>query len=282
LITLPPASLPKGATRLTVDALGSQIVTGRWESGAKLPHEQELAAMFGVGRNVLREAVKVLAGKGLISTARRYGSRVRGKSEWNFFDADVLSWRLSEQGGYARFLRDLTELRLCIEPRAAMLAALHATSEERARLLALIDALEKADAPEAVMIDTEFHLGILEASHNELMAGFRQPFRVLLRALFDASRTSLSGKYAYDSNPAIHRALAIAIRDGRPEEAYALVFAMQVRNHQGAADLAKDRGEWWIGPTREGPYPPALKAPSRGCVTRRSAKGHGKMKKGRR
>ena len=131
MVALPPASLPKGATRVTVDALGSQIVTGRWEPGAKLPHEQELAAMFGVGRNVLREAVKVLGGKGLIITARRYGSRVRKKSEWNFFDTDVLSWRLSDQDGYARFLRDLTELRLCIEPRAAMLAAIHATSEER-------------------------------------------------------------------------------------------------------------------------------------------------------
>ena len=194
----PSASLPRGVTRLTVDALGSQIVTGRWPPGAKLPHEQELAATFGVGRNVLREAVKVLGGKGLISTARRYGSRIRKKSEWNFFDADVLSWRLSDRDGYARFLRDLTELRLCIEPRAAMLAARHATSRERGRLVALTDALAIASAPEAVAIDTEFHLAILDATHNELMAGFRQPFSVLLRALFEASRTSLSGKYAYD------------------------------------------------------------------------------------
>ena len=281
MIALPPASLPKGATRLTVDALGSQIVTGRWEPGAKLPHEQELAAMFGVGRNVLREAVKVLGGKGLIITARRYGSRVRKKSEWNFFDADVLSWRLSDQDGYARFLRDLTELRLCIEPRAAMLAAMHATSEERARLVALTDALEKANAPEAVAIDTEFHLAILDATHNELMAGFCQPFRVLLRALFDVSRISLSGKYAYDSNPTIHRALAIAIRDGRAEEAYALVFAMQVRNHQGAADLEQDHGEWWIGPTGEGPLSHGLKAPSRRVATPQLAKGARKKRNGR-
>lgn len=281
MVALPPASLPKGATRVTVDALGSQIVTGRWEPGAKLPHEQELAAMFGVGRNVLREAVKVLGGKGLIITARRYGSRVRKKSEWNFFDTDVLSWRLSDQDGYARFLRDLTELRLCIEPRAAMLAAIHATNEERAGLVALTDALEKADTPEAVAIDAEFHLAILEATHNELMAGFCEPFRVLLRALFDVSRTSLSGKYAYDSNPAIHRALAIAIREGRAEEAYTLVFAMQARNHQGAADLAKDHGKWWIGPTGEEPLPPALKAPSRGGATPRPAKGGRNKRNGR-
>lgn len=256
----PPTSLPRGVTRLTVDALGSQIVTGRWAPGAKLPHEQELAATFGVGRNVLREAVKVLGGKGLISTARRYGSRVREKSEWNFFDPDVLSWRLSDQDGYARFLRDLTELRLCIEPRAAILAARHATSKERGRLIALTDALAMASAPEAVAIDTEFHLALLDATHNELMAGFRQPFSVLLRALFEASRTSLSGKYAYNSNPAIHRALAIAIRDGREEEAYTLVFAMQARNHLGAADLAKSHGEWWIEPATRG----ARSAPSRG------------------
>ncbi len=281
MVALPPASLPKGATRVTVDALGSQIVTGRWEPGAKLPHEQELAAMFGVGRNVLREAVKVLGGKGLIITARRYGSRVRKKSEWNFFDTDVLSWRLSDQGGYARFLRDLTELRLCIEPRAAMLAATHATSEERARLVALTDALEKADAPEAAAIDIKFHLAILEATHNELMAGFCQPFRVLLRALFDVSRISLSGKYAYDSNPAIHRALAIAIREGRAEEAYTLVFAMQARNHQGAVDLAKDHGEWWIGPAGEVSLPHAPNAPSNGGAKLRPVKAVRKKSDGR-
>ncbi|MBV8795048.1 MAG: FadR family transcriptional regulator [Hyphomicrobiales bacterium] len=240
--------LPKGATRLTVQALGSQIVAGRWTPETRLPHEQDLAAAFGVGRNVLREAVKVLAGKGLIRTARRYGSCVCKKSEWNFFDADVLSWHLSDRDQYARFLHDLTELRLCIEPRAAALAARRATSEERARLVALTDALETASALDAVAVDVEFHLAILDATHNKLIAGFRQPFSVLLNALFEATRVSLSGKYAYDWNPVIHRALAVAIRDGREEEAYALVFAMQARNHTGATDLAASQGEWWIGP----------------------------------
>lgn len=223
-------------------------MAGRWTPETRLPHEQDLAAVFGVGRNVLREAVKVLAGKGLIRTARRYGSCVCKKSDWNFFDADVLSWHLSDLDQYARFLHDLTELRLCIEPRAAALAARRATHEERARLVALTDSLETASALDAAAIDVEFHLAILEATHNKLMAGFRQPFSVLLKALFEAARVSLSGKYAYDSNPVIHRALAVAIRDGREEEAFALVYAMQARNHTGATDLATSQGEWWIGP----------------------------------
>lgn len=268
--------LPKGATRLTVHALGSQIVAGRWTPEARLPHEQDLAAAFGVGRNVLREAVKVLAGKGLIRTARRYGSCVCKKSEWNFFDADVLSWHLSDLDQYARFLHDLTELRLCIEPRAAALAARRATSEERARLVALTDALETASALDAVAVDVEFHLAILEATHNKLMAGFRQPISVLLKALFEAARVSLSGKYAYDWNPVIHRALAVAIRDGREEEAYALVFAMQARNHTGASDLATSQGEWWIGPPAGelGPQSPsgASKGETRVGRTKRAAK----------
>jgi GntR family galactonate operon transcriptional repressor len=255
--------LPKGVTRLTVQALGSQIVAGRWTPEARLPHEQDLAAAFGVGRNVLREAVKVLAGKGLIRTARRYGSCVSKKSEWNFFDADVLLWHLSDRNQYARFLHDLTELRLCIEPRAAALAARRATSEERAQLVALTDALETASAPDAVAIDVKFHLAILSATHNELMAGFRQPFSVLLNALFEATRVSLSGKYAYDWNPVIHRALAVAIRDGREEEAYALVFAMQARNHTSATDLAASQGEWWIEAPADDRRPEASSSRSR-------------------
>jgi GntR family transcriptional regulator, galactonate operon transcriptional repressor len=264
--------LPKGATRLTVQALGSQIVAGRWTPEARLPHEQDLAAAFGVGRNVLREAVKVLAGKGLIRTARRYGSCVSKKSEWNFFDADVLSWHLSDRDQYARFLHDLTELRLCIEPRAAALAARRASSEERARLVALTDALETASALDAVAVDVEFHLAILDATHNKLMTGFRQPFSVLLNALFEATRVSLSGKYAYDWNPVIHRALAVAIRDGREEEAYALVIAMQARNQTGASDLATSQGEWWIGPPAGERRLEAASAGSRGKTNAPRAK----------
>lgn len=263
--------LPKGATRMTVHAFGSQIVAGRWMPETRLPHEQDLAAVFGVGRNVLREAVKVLAGKGLIRTARRYGSCVCKKSEWNFFDADVLSWHLSDRDRYARFLHDLTELRLCVEPTAAALAARRATGEERDRLVALTDALEAASALDAVAIDVKFHLAILDATHNELMAGFRQPFSVLLNALFEATRVSLSGKYAYDWNPVIHRALAVAIRDGREEEAYALVFAMQARNHTGANGLAISQGEWWIGPPSAdlGPRSPSGASKDKTRVPRR-------------
>ena len=247
--------LPNGSVRLTVEALGAQIVSGQWAPDSKLPHEQDLAAAFGVGRNALREAVKVLAGKGLIRTARRYGSRIAKRSDWNAFDADVLAWRLSSLGDYTRFLRDVTELRLCIEPRAAALAALRASEEERVAIVQLAGRMSQVPHSEATQLDTEFHVAILTATHNELMSGFRQPLTVILNTLFETSRMSLKGKFTYDPNPLIHQALALAIQSGREEEAYSLAVAILARARSGVAELASEAGDWWVDDVSLGATP---------------------------
>ena len=64
-------SLAGGAVRQTVQTLGRAVVAGRYAADRPLPTETELAAEYAVGRNAMREAIKVLAGKGLIRTARR-------------------------------------------------------------------------------------------------------------------------------------------------------------------------------------------------------------------
>jgi len=64
-------SLPTGAVKDTVEQLGRRIVLGYYPLGNTLPKEEELVGSLGVSRTVIREAVKVLCGKGLVRTARR-------------------------------------------------------------------------------------------------------------------------------------------------------------------------------------------------------------------
>src|SRR5262252_10689230 len=107
-------------------SIGVDIIAGRYPEGARLPGDAELIATFGVSRPVLRESIKTLVAKGLLSTKARVGTLVRERGAWNMFDADVLAWHL-DAGIDKRFLSDLAEIRLAVEPRAAALAALFFT-----------------------------------------------------------------------------------------------------------------------------------------------------------
>src|SRR5437868_15119522 len=97
-------------------SIGIDIIAGRYAEGMRLPGDAELTTMFRVSRPVLRESVKTLVAKGLLSTKARVGTVVRERGAWNMFDADVLAWHL-DAGIDKRFLNDLAEIRLAVEPR---------------------------------------------------------------------------------------------------------------------------------------------------------------------
>ncbi|HTJ59509.1 MAG TPA: GntR family transcriptional regulator [Devosiaceae bacterium] len=221
----------------TVQTIGSSIVQGEWQPGAQLPTEAELAARFGVGRNALREAVKVLAGKGLIRTARRYGSRVADKADWNSLDADIIRWRLYDRSSHASFRREVAQLRDLIEPGSAAMAAQNATPAERKAIVALAEGLQGLSPVEAIEQDIAFHLAVLDATHNSLIQGLRSSLEVMLRTLFQADLALPESDLAYDPNPMLHIALARAIAGGRAEEARYIAMAYVARGAEGADRL---------------------------------------------
>src|SRR5207237_570733 len=82
--------------------IGIDIISGRYAEGVKLPGDAELTSLFGVSRPVLRESVKTLGAKGLLSTKVRVGTVVRERAAWNMFDAvDRVTGR-GDRGGPAR------------------------------------------------------------------------------------------------------------------------------------------------------------------------------------
>ncbi|MBA3346375.1 MAG: FadR family transcriptional regulator, partial [Gemmatimonadales bacterium] len=165
-----------------VQRLGRSIVRNEPGPGQALPDEEALGFQLGVSRTVLREAIKVLAAKGMVETRPKTGTRVRAQHHWNMLDPDVLEWRF-EAGPDERFLRNLTEVRHIIEPPAAALAALRATSEDLAaidhwyrRMVVSVD-----DDPAFIDADMEFHGAILAACQNELLQQMGRTVSVTLR-----------------------------------------------------------------------------------------------------
>ena len=152
-----------------VSELGRRIVGGVYTAGAVLPNEEQLCQELLVSRTALREAVKVLAAKGLLESRPRIGTRVRTKDLWNLLDPDILAWRCAT-GADAEFLRHLTELREIIEPAAASLAA---SSRSDAQLQAIGVALRNMENAQTINqwvdADLEFHTAILKATNNPLL-----------------------------------------------------------------------------------------------------------------
>jgi DNA-binding FadR family transcriptional regulator len=153
-----------------VNALGLRIVRDEFGSKGLLPTEPELVAEFGVSRNALREAVKVLVGKGLLEVRPKTGTKIRPKSEWNLLDRSVLDWHASSKLRF-RHAFELVEFRLIVEPRASYLAAKRATKEERKAILAACTRLEDCVSHPHDIAETDiiFHNLIHLASQNALL-----------------------------------------------------------------------------------------------------------------
>jgi DNA-binding FadR family transcriptional regulator len=211
----------RGLHRDVVDGLGRKIVHGVYPTGTTLPNEAELSSLFEVSRSVLREAVKVLAAKGLVETRPKIGTRVLPRSTWHLIDADVLQW-LCEVDQNEELFENLAEVRSIVEPRASALAAQRRTDEEMDLIEELVGRLERSiDDPAAyVALDLELHTAILRATHNELLVEMTDTITVALRASRSITLQVPGGAQAAMVE---HRKVVTAIRAG---DAYAAARAM--------------------------------------------------------
>ena len=168
-------------------ALGLRLIQAQ-DAGEQtaFPSEAEMCEQLGVSRSILREAVKVLADKGMVVVRPRSGTRARPRSDWNLLDPDILCWQ-AEAKPDGRFLLELCEVRLAIEPTASGFAAVRATAEEIAAMAACLERVEARNgaAPhEIVRGNLEFYEAVVAASHNpmfrQLSASLRLPMQVVL------------------------------------------------------------------------------------------------------
>ena len=94
-----------------LNELGRRIAIGEHAPGIALPPEGDLIREFGTSRTVIREAVKMLTAKGLVSTRPRRGTIVLPESNWNLADPDILDWLLHRRNVLPLIL-EFVEIRL--------------------------------------------------------------------------------------------------------------------------------------------------------------------------
>jgi DNA-binding FadR family transcriptional regulator len=203
------------------ETLGRAIVGGAFEDG--FPTEAELSRRHGLSRSVTREAVKMLAAKGLVSARPKIGTVVEPSERWNLLDPDILRWLLERQFSLD-LLRQFSELRLAIEPTAAALAAqipdnpgIAAIEEGFARMEAA--ARGEDDVLEA---DIQFHIAILQAVQNPF---FRQ-FEELVRTALHTSIQFTNRFSGHTANIAQHGDVLEAIRAGDQRRARTTMYGL--------------------------------------------------------
>jgi DNA-binding FadR family transcriptional regulator len=201
----------------TVDHLGEAIVAGRYAVGASIPPEPVLCQELGVSRTVVREAVKSLIAKGLMTTGPKVGARVLSADQWNWFDPDVIGWQ-SKAGLTPEFLRDLLDLRRVVEPAAIRLAAERATALDIADIEAAYAGMKRAveEGGDYVTHDLRFHQGLLRSCGNRMLVQMSKALGALLRTSFEISTRRQGGTSL--SLP-LHRAVLDAVIAHRPDDA---------------------------------------------------------------
>lgn len=150
--------------------LGTAILSGEYAPGATLSGEVAFSEALDVSRSAYREAMQVLAAKGLVESRPKAGTRVLPRERWNLLDPDVLAWAFAGEPDI-QLIRSLFELRAIIEPAAARLAA---ERRDRNDIKKMKDALAlmrrhtlATDAGRTA--DRDFHDAILHATHNDAL-----------------------------------------------------------------------------------------------------------------
>jgi DNA-binding FadR family transcriptional regulator len=208
----------------TLDLLGVAIMSGRYAPGASMPPEPALGEELGVSRTVVREAVKSLVAKGLVTTGPKVGTRVLPAEQWNWFDPDVVVWQ-SQVGLTREFLRDLQELRRVVEPAAVRMAAERATAEDIAGIEAAYEGMRRAveEGGDYVTYDLRFHQGLLRACHNRMVQQMSKALAALLRTSFEISTSRKDGPR---SSLPLHRAVLDAVIARNPAKAEKAILVL--------------------------------------------------------
>jgi DNA-binding FadR family transcriptional regulator len=158
-----------------VQQLARQILNGSLPPGSSLPVENELAREFGVSRTVVREAVRVLAAKGLVSVRQGSGMRVAPAEQWNHLDPLVLFGQV--RSGHQELLDEMLELRRLLEVEIAALAARRRGQDDLEALIGVLADMRqvRAEPVKFTELDVTFHGLILVAARNRLLREALRP-----------------------------------------------------------------------------------------------------------
>jgi DNA-binding FadR family transcriptional regulator len=194
------------------------IVSGELKPGEALPSSVQLAADYGVSRTIVREAMKSLEARGLITIAN--GKRASVSPITNQVLADYFDRVAIER---EETLIELLELRRGIEAQGAYMAASRRTPDEMATIWSLVHQmrLHMGETDAFLDSDVQLHLAIVAASHNRMLYHVVDSIREPLRATMREGRVLHSSPEEREAIQVSHEVLVQFIEDQRAEEAAA-------------------------------------------------------------
>lgn len=206
----------------TIDAIRDQIASRQWSVGERIPPEAELAEHFGVGRNTVREAVRVLSHSQMLEVRQGDGTYVRSAVD----PAETM------RGLSRASLLDHLEMQRMLETEAARFAARRATPEDINRLHASLErrgeyrhADDRSTEELEAFLDRDvaFHLDVAHAAHNDALQALYSHFSAAVRS---HNRAIMAVGDLPEPDLAAHAYLVEAIADHAEERAAAYAHAM--------------------------------------------------------
>lgn len=195
------------------------IVTGVLKSGQKLPSERELSDLMTVSRPKVRDAIKVLEARGLLTVSHGEGTFIASLTGTALSPAmvDLFSRHTDAFNDYLEFRREL-------EGFAAHLAAQRATESDRKIIARVISRMEAAhgddDPTEEATLDASLHASIADAAHNAMMTHMMASvYEIMRRGVFYNRSFLYSRPSARTSLLQQHKDIANAVLDGDPGRA---------------------------------------------------------------
>ncbi len=187
--------------------LADLIEQGQFRPGDRLPPERVLAERLQVSRATLREALRIMQQQNLIVSRVGSGNYIA--------EANVRSiiYNLKHLG-----LQDIFELRLLLDPPICALAAQRATSEDIARLEAILDRQQKqlANGLSGAKADADFHSTLAQATHNRALVRLGQ---ALIKVTAPSRGARLQTSARARASLLAHRRILEAVKAHAPEQA---------------------------------------------------------------
>ncbi|RWM15224.1 MAG: FCD domain-containing protein [Mesorhizobium sp.] len=226
-----------------VQQIENLILEGVLRTGDRLPGERELARQFEVSRPILRDALKALEGRGLLTTRPGGGTHIADVIGQLFTKpvTDLISMHRKAATDYLEYRRE-------IEAVAAEYAARRATPDDLAlldRIMARMDEAHRTgNFDDEAEIDVEFHHAICECAHNIiLLHTLRSCYRLLSEGVFQNRLLVFNVPGAREALLSQHRAIYAAVKAGDP--ATARQAAMDHITHVERAMAEAERsGDW--------------------------------------
>jgi GntR family transcriptional repressor for pyruvate dehydrogenase complex len=213
---------PKKISEEIIEQIQKRIADGHLKPGERIPSERDLAALLGVSRPSVREAIMSLHAMGLLESRQGGGTYVCSLADGSMSNA--MAQMLADD---PKLLNDLLEVRIGLECWSAFLAAKRATDDDLDQIKSYMDKM-RADVHDGwdPKTDCSFHDAIASASHNTMQIHILSTVHSLFLATIE-----LALHRFYDSRKEYstillghHQAIYDKIADRDPEGAKEAMF----------------------------------------------------------